>query len=91
MAMFLPAGTLRFTPCSTPPFSAAYSKLTSRNSMAPASAAELAAAVEILRGLVEHFEDAGAGGKALLQRHEGMTMSRLSGAVVMSMRREEAP
>ena len=70
MAMFLPAGTLRFTECNTPPFSLLYAKLTSRNSMAPCSRPSLRPLGEVLGGLIEHFEDAGARGQALLQRAE---------------------
>ncbi len=83
IAMFLPAGTVSETECSTPPFSLVYSKLTSRNSSAPPRRAELAAAGEILGRLVEHFEHAGARREALLQRRESVTRRRI-GAVISS-------
>ena len=91
MAMFFPAGTVRHRIHPLLPFihrvqhaallagvlEAHVAKLD--GALEPA---ELAAAAEILGGLVQHFEHAGAGRESLLQRPEAVT--RLIGAVVSS-------
>ncbi len=90
MAMFLPAGTLRLTECSTPPFSLDVLEAHVAEFDRAAHALERCAAGEIFGGLVEHFEDAGAGRESLLQRTE-RGHQRAHGRGGQQQRGEETP